>query len=94
MSGGAYTLTGGFWVMPLVINVPDGPPLSIARDGAQNVRLRWPATTATGWRVQFSPDLQTWATLASSPVIDGADWSVIAPIIPGNSQLYFRLAFH
>lgn len=93
MSGGAYALTGGFWAMPEVIVVPNGPPLTIIRDGAQAVRLRWPAP-ATGWRVQFSPDMQSWFSYASTPVIDGPDWTVQVPVIAGNPKLYFRLALN
>ena len=93
MSGGSYTVTGGFWAMPEVITVPGGPALTIARDGTTAVRLRWPAP-ATGWRVQFSEDMQTWFTLASSPVMNGSDWTVSVPVIPGNVKLYFRLALN
>ena len=93
MSGGAYALTGGFWAMPEVIVVPNGPLLTITREGPQAVRLNWPAA-ATGWRVQFTTDMQTWLNYASTPVSDGTHWSVQVPVIPGNTKLYFRLALN
>lgn len=93
MSGGTYSVEGGFWAMPEVISVPGGPLLTIARDGTAAVRLRWPAP-ATGWRVQFSEDMQTWLNYASTPVSDGTHWSVQVPVIPGNTKLYFRLALN
>src|SRR5450432_2959948 len=43
MSGGSYSLTGGFWALISVVPTPGFPDLAITRAG-NSVMVSWPAT--------------------------------------------------
>ena len=45
MTNGQYSATGGFWVMPQVIQTPGAPTLAIVRAGPGQATISWtPAT--------------------------------------------------
>ena len=46
--GGTYTLVGGFWALPIVIQTPDAPLLSVEQLTGNRVRVYWPLP-ATGF---------------------------------------------
>src|SRR3981189_329153 len=41
MTGGQYSVTGGFWTLPLVAQVPGAPTLMIVPAGAGLVTISW-----------------------------------------------------
>jgi len=88
MSGGTYTIEGGFWSSPEPYQVPGGPPLSLARAGATNVLLSWPAASP-GWVLEKSGDLVTWTPAGGSVVLQSGQNTVTVPSQPGRQ--YFRL---
>lgn len=45
MSGGHFSVTGGFWVLPQVVQTPDAPTLTVTPAGPGFATLSWtPAT--------------------------------------------------
>src|SRR5271154_1530436 len=50
MSGGNYSLTGGFWSLISVVQTPGAPTLTITHSG-NTVKVLWPYPS-TGWTLQ------------------------------------------
>ena len=44
MTGGNYSVTGGFWSIINVVQMPGVPNLLIVPNGANSVKILWPAT--------------------------------------------------
>jgi hypothetical protein len=65
MSGGAFTLTGGFWA-PVVVQTPGAPLLSITPAGPGQATLTW-TPDAPGFHLQMSDSLASpaWTNAAS-----------------------------
>jgi hypothetical protein len=45
MTGGGYSLTGGFWALPFAVQTPGAPLLAIAPFGAGQARISWAPNT-------------------------------------------------
>jgi len=67
MTGGSFTLAGGFWGVVAAVQIPGAPSLSVTRSN-NTVIVSWPAP-ATGWL------LQSTTNLAAAPV----SWTPILP---------------
>ena len=72
MSGGTFTVAGGFWSFVAAVQAPGGPLLTVAISNS-NVVISWPAP-ADGWQLRFT------AALTNNTV-----WSGISPPYPTNS---------
>ena len=90
MSGGQYSVTGGFWSLIAVVQTAGLPNLSIAHSG-NSVVVWWPNTT--------SSTLQTNNNLASasgwtaySGTANTANGTNSITISPPTSTLFFRLS--
>ncbi len=88
MTGGNYSVTGGFWAAPQVVEVPGSPVLRLSAEPGGGWRLSWPAPSA-GWQLQGSPDLRTWTALGPA-VEDGGEWHHVSS--GAAATLFFRLA--
>ena len=88
MSGGNYTLTGGFWSLISVVQTPSAPALTITYSG-NSVRVLWPYPS-TGWTLQQNSDLTTanWST-SGGIASDGTNNFIT--ITPPAGKLFFRL---
>src|SRR5216117_3127344 len=51
MSGGTYTLDGGFWGIIAAVQTPGAPLLTIARTSTNTVTVSWPSPS-TGFALQ------------------------------------------
>jgi hypothetical protein len=89
MSGGNYSVTGGFWSLISVVQTA-GAPLLISTHVGNNVVVSWPYL-ATGWTLQQNPDLTpgNWST-SSGITNDGTNNSLTLTAPTG--KLFFRLA--
>lgn len=91
MSGGNYSLTGGFWSLISLVQTPGAPILNITYSGG-NAIVSW-QLPAAGYSLENNPVCATsgWSTVSqSSYVTNGNTVSVtIAP--PLNGMRYFRL---
>lgn len=75
LTGGSFTLTGGFWGITIVIPTPNAPNLVISHASPTVVRLRWPATGADGFQLETTTSLAApaWSPVPGGFTPDGAD---------------------
>jgi hypothetical protein len=90
MTGGSYSLTGGFWAMVSVVQTAGAPTLYISQSG-KTITIYW--QNVSGWTLQQNnnPAVPANWTLNSSwnPNANGTNYlNLTSP--PGN--LFFRLA--
>lgn len=90
MSGGNYSVTGGFWSLISVVQTLGAPTLTVTHSGI-SVKVSWPST-ATSWTLQQNSDLTTanWTTSGFTLSDDGTNKSVTITSPSGN--LFFRLS--
>ncbi len=89
MTGGNYSLTGGFWALISVIQTPGAPTLYISRAG-NTVTIYW--QNVSGWSLQQNGNLATplgWSVNGSWTTSNGTN-SLILTSPTGN--LFFRLS--
>ncbi len=80
-----YSVTGGFWVLPVAVQMTDAPTLSIAPGAPGQAVISWtPATT--GYLLQESPSLNPtdWLNAPS-----GASNPAVVPA--GPTAKFYRL---
>jgi hypothetical protein len=84
MSGGNYSVTGGFWAL-YAVQTPGAPLLTIAYFGNQAV-VSWPPSL-TGWTLQTNNSLSTgsWGNYLGTVVNNSITNS------PPKGNLFFRL---
>ena len=84
MTGGNYSLTGGFWAL-YAVQTPGAPLLTITHSGNQAI-VSW-APSVTGWTLQTNNTLATdaWGDYAG-PVISNTVTNS-----PPTGDLFFRL---
>jgi hypothetical protein len=85
MTGGNYSLTGGFWSLSAV-PTPGAPGLTITYAGLQAI-VAW-SPSVTGWTLQTNANLATaaWGNYAGAIVSNSA--TISAPMV----KLFFRLS--
>ena len=89
MTGGNYSLTGGFWSLISVVQTTGLPDLVIARAG-NSVTVSWPATGS--YTLQQNANLASatgWTT--SSYTINTTDGTNSITITSPPGNLFFRL---
>jgi hypothetical protein len=84
MTGGNYSLTGGFWAL-YAVQTPGAPLLTITYSN-NAAMVSWP-TSATGWTLQTNGNLGTtsWVNYAGAIVNNTVTNS------PARGNLFFRL---
>ncbi len=90
MTGGSYSLTGGFWSLVSVVQSAGLPNLSIAHAG-NSVIVFWPNTGS--YTLQQNGNLATpggWA--ATAYTISSANGTNSVTIAAPSGQLFFRLS--
>ncbi len=75
LTGGSYSLTGGFWALPVAVQTVDAPLLSIVAFGAGQARISWEPNTL-GFVLQENLSLGT-TNWVNSP--SGATNPVVVP---------------
>jgi hypothetical protein len=58
MTGGQYSVTGGFWALPIAVQTPGTPILTIARAAPGFAQISWSPATP-GFALQQSDNLTT-----------------------------------
>lgn len=73
LSGGDYTLAGGFWVLPMAVQQAGAPTLAIAATNAGSATISWaPATPGFVLQEAFSLSPANWTNSPSgttNPVV-------------------------
>ena len=90
MSGGNFTLQGGFWSIIGAVQIPGSPVLTVAWTTTNTVLVSWPYPS-TGFALEQSPTVEavTWVGTTNVPVQNGSAWQVIVSPPVGNR--FFRL---
>lgn len=89
LTGGNYTLAGGFWSIITAIQEPGAPLLTVTRSNNFSV-ISWPSSS-TGFVLQENTNLGTtnWITSAQTTSTNNGQVSVVAPATVGYK--FFRL---
>ena len=90
MSGGNFSLTGGFWSFLSLVQTPGAPLLSIRYTATNTAVVSWPSPS-TGFTLQSATDLtlSNWINSATSPSEDGTNRFLI--VNPPTGKGFFRL---
>ncbi len=91
MSGGNYTVNGGFWGIIGAVQTPGAPLLSIFRTSTNTVAVSWPSPS-TGWTLQQNTNSVSsvnWSNVTSGIVDDGTTKSLI--VNPPSGNRFYRL---
>jgi hypothetical protein len=89
MTGGSFSLTGGFWSL-YAVQMPGAPRLTIVLTAGNTAIVSWPSPS-TGFLLQQNNDLTTanWSNFSGTTNDDGTTKSVT--IHPHTGNLFFRL---
>ena len=93
LTGGNYSLTGGFWSLINVVQMPGVPNLLIVPNGANSVKIIWPDPATNSYTLQQSANLapgNSWAT--SGYAITSTNGTNSITITSPTGNLFFRLA--
>jgi hypothetical protein len=91
MSGGNFTLEGGFWGIIAAVQTPGAPLLSIFRTATNTVCVWWPLPD-TGWTLQQNTNSVSsvnWSNVTSGIQDDGTTKSLV--INPPTGNRFYRL---
>lgn len=91
MSGGNYTLHGGFWGIVAAVQTPGAPLLSIFRTPTNTLAITWPSPS-TDWTLQRNTDSinsGNWSNVTSGIADDGT--TKILLVNPPAGKQFFRL---
>jgi len=91
MSGGSYSVTGGFWSLISVVQTPGVPNLTIAHAG-NSVVVSWPNTGSYSLQQNINLAASTGWTTSGYSVITNANGTNTITITPPMGSLFFRLA--
>ena len=92
MSGGQYTVTGGFWSLINVVQVPGVPKLIIFPNGPNSVKLLWPAPATNSYTLQQNANLASATWVTSGYAITNGFGTNFCTITPPTGNLFFRLS--
>ena len=86
MSGGNYSVTGGFWALINVVQTPGAPLLTIISHAGNQAVISWDPSVS-GWTLQTNNNLATgsWGNYAGTIVNNTTTNS------PTRGNLFFRL---
>jgi hypothetical protein len=93
MSGGNFTIDGGFWGIIAAVQTPGAPLLTILRTTTNTVAVSWPSPS-TGFSLQANTNgigSVNWSNVVTTPSDDGTTKTVIVNPPAGNR--FYRL-FH
>ncbi|MGA2279755.1 MAG: hypothetical protein ABSG80_05575 [Verrucomicrobiota bacterium] len=90
MTGGNYSLTGGFWSLLVVIQTPGAPTLTITFVGPNSAVVSWPETCC--YTLQTNNNLSTSSWLGYGGTIATAKGTNSITISPPTGNLFFRLS--
>ena len=89
VTGGIFSLTGGFWAL-YAVQVPGVPPLNIFRTVTNTAVVAWPSWP-TNFVLQQNASLDTtnWLTVTNAPIeVNGTNQVVIRPF---TGSRFYRL---
>ena len=93
MSGGNYTIEGGFWGLIVAVQTPGAPLLTIASTATNTVAISWPSPS-TGFNLQVNTNglgTVNWSNVIATPTDDGTTKTVI--VNPSVGNRFYRLKY-
>jgi hypothetical protein len=91
LTGGSYSLTGGFW-HALAVQTPGSPLLRLFLTATNTLVVAWPVS-ATGFRLQSNNALTTANWLNVTNPVNVVDGENQVSISPQGGNCFFRLVF-
>ena len=90
MTGGNYSIDGGFWGIIAAVQTPGAPLLTVRLSSTNTVIVSWPSPS-TGFVLHHNTDLNTtnWSSVGIVPADDGNTKTVI--IAPPVGNRFYRL---
>jgi hypothetical protein len=89
MTGGNYSVTGGFWALISAVQTPGLPNLTITLASPDSVKVSWPDTGS--YTLQQNANLTTGTWTTSGYTITSANGTNSISIAPPLGNLFFRL---
>ena len=89
MTGGNYSLTGGFWALISVLQIPGAPTLYISHSG-NSVTVYW--QNVSGWSLHQNGNLAMLAGWSASGGVTTSNGTNYLTIAPPTGNLFFRLS--
>ena len=86
-----YSLTGGFWALINVVQMPGVPKLVIVPNGSASVKLRWPDPATNSYTLQQNANLSTTNWVTSGYTVTNGFGTNFCTITPPVGNLFFRL---
>ncbi len=87
MSGGAFVMEGGFWVLPVAVQSPGAPTLTILSSGVGQATISWTPNTV-GFVLQESSSFSP-ANWTNSP--SGSTNPIVVPVtLPARFYRLFQ----
>jgi hypothetical protein len=90
MTGGNYSLTGGFWAL-YAVQTPGLPLLYISRTGPSSVLVWW-LPGSSSYTLQTNSDLKAGTWIGYGGTINSGGGTNSVTISPPTGNLFFRLA--
>ena len=88
MTGGNYSLTGGFWALISVVQTPGAPTLYLNHSG-NTVTVYW--LVSPGWSLQQNSDVAVPANWSASGGVTTVNGTNYLNLTPPTGNLFFRL---
>jgi len=90
MSGGNFSLEGGFWSIIAAVQTPGAPLLRVVLTSTNTVIVAWPAPS-TGFSLQQNAALGStnWLGVTNSQALVGSETQVLISMPAGNR--FYRL---
>ena len=91
MTGGNYSVTGGYWSFINVVQTPGLPSLIITPNGANSVQVLWPDPATNNYTLQQNANLATTNWTTSGFTISNVGGTNSITVTPPVGNLFFRL---
>src|SRR6266403_6412819 len=91
LSGGNYTIDGGFWGIIAAIQTPGAPQLRVVLTSTNTVIVAWPVPS-TGFSLQENASLGTtnWSDLTNVSVVGSEKQVLVSPPVGNRFYRLFR----
>ena len=90
MTGGGYSLTGGFWAEIAVVQTPGTPNLTITVVGPNSIKVSWPDTGS--YVLEQNSNLNGGSWTSSGFTVSTASGMKSITVTSPTGNLFFRLS--
>jgi len=90
MSGGNYSLSGGFWAL-FAVQSPGAPLLKIFLTTTNTALVSWSAAASAGFSLQQNADLSTTNWVAPNETINSDGTTKFIIVSPPSARRFYRL---